>query len=115
MYKVIKTDNTLLGYTEKLVFVKFSDSGCFVEASKQDAIGMVYGGLVYNLIGRDAIKDAGTDMAIEIDGGDVSFNNEAKIIEAENAACENDTTLDTRLTEIENVLCELDKGATTNG
>lgn len=37
MYRIIKTDGTVLGTTERIQFIKVSSSGSYIEATPEDA------------------------------------------------------------------------------
>lgn len=69
MYRIIKTDGTELGITDSVNYIKIGVSGCFTTAKKEDAIGVAYESVAYNLAGYTEISDADTVVVSAIDGG----------------------------------------------
>lgn len=72
MYRIIKvSDGTEIGVTDTIEFIRYGKSGCFVPAAQDEAIGVAYNCIPYNLIGHDEIEGADTVVVSEIDGGAV--------------------------------------------
>ena len=72
MYRIIKvSDGTEIGVTDTIEFIRYGKSGCFVPATQDEAIGVAYNCIPYNLIAHDEIAGADTVVVSEIDGGDV--------------------------------------------
>ena len=72
MYRIIKvSDGTEIGVTDSAEFIRYGNSGCFVPADEDHAIGVAYVGVAYNLIGHDDIEDADTVVVSKFDGGGV--------------------------------------------
>lgn len=69
MYRIIKIDGTELGITDTINYIKIGESGCFTIAGKDDAIGVAYQSVPYNLVGHDYIEGADTVVVSIIDGG----------------------------------------------
>lgn len=69
MYRIIKTDGTELGITDQVNYIKFGASGCFTNATVEDAIGVAFDSTSYNLFGYSEIEDADTVIVSKIDGG----------------------------------------------
>lgn len=69
MYRIIKIDGTELGITDSVNYIKIGASGCFTPAEKEDAIGVAYESVAYNLAGHTEISDADTVVVSAIDGG----------------------------------------------
>ena len=69
MYKLIKTDGTTLGYTERVNYIKISTNGCYVFTEKESAIGVAYNSTPYNLLGHNDIENADTVIVKEEDIG----------------------------------------------
>lgn len=69
MYRIIKTDGTELGITDSVNYIKIGVSGCLTPAEKEDAIGVAYESVAYNLAGHTEISDADTVVVSAIDGG----------------------------------------------
>jgi hypothetical protein len=119
MYEIISVGN-LVALCEKPRFVKRNESGIYVEAQPEDAVGISVAGTLYNLEGGNAIPDAPEAIVREGDASEYIFQNKAKIaqnaestsvaiIGVEDAMCEMDEATDERLTAVENALCELDE------
>lgn len=70
MYRIIATDGTEIGYTEKLNYITVSNSGCFIEATKDNAKGIAYKGVAYSLLGEDINKDNVAVLIQEFDSAD---------------------------------------------
>ena len=69
MYRIIKVDGTELGITDTINYIKIGLSGCYANATKDDAIGVAFKSVPYNLVGHNEIKDADTVVVSAIDGG----------------------------------------------
>lgn len=69
MYRIIKTDGTVLGITDSVNYIKISNNGCFSNAISKDAIGVAFNSIAYNLIGYTEINGADTVIVSEIDTG----------------------------------------------
>lgn len=70
MYKIITTDGTEVGYTDTLHYITVSDSGCFIEATKDNAKGIAYKGVAYSLLGEDINKETSAVLIQEVDSAD---------------------------------------------
>lgn len=79
MFRIIKTNGEELGMTEKVNYIKIAPNGCFISASKKDAVGVVFNSTAYGLLGHNEIKDADIVLVKEVDGGIVSSTLEAGI------------------------------------
>lgn len=69
MYRVIKIDGTELGITDSINYIKIGSSGSYTTATEQDAIGVAFQSIAYNLIGHSEIVDAETVVVSKIDSG----------------------------------------------
>lgn len=69
MYRIIKIDGTELGVTDSVNYIKISENGCFTNATAQDAVGVAFNSVAYNLVGHNEIKEADTVVVSKIDGG----------------------------------------------
>ena len=49
MYRIITTDGTELGITDTVNYIRYGNSGCFVLCQEEDAIGVAFDGVPYNL------------------------------------------------------------------
>ena len=69
MYRIIKvSDGTEIGVTDAIEFIRYGKNGCFVPAAQDEAIGVAYNCIPYNLIGHDEIEGADTVVVSEIGG-----------------------------------------------
>lgn len=69
MYRIIKTDGTELGVTDSVNYIKLNTNGSYTTATEEDAIGVAYRSIAYNLIGHTEIEEADTVVVSKIDGG----------------------------------------------
>ena len=69
MYRIIKIDGTELGVTDSVNYIKISDNGCFTNATAEDAVGVAFNSVAYNLVGHNEIEEADTVVVSKIDGG----------------------------------------------
>jgi hypothetical protein len=125
MYEIISAGD-LVALCEKPRYVKTNDTGTYVEAQPEDAIGIAVAGTLYNLEGSNAIPDAPEAIVREGDASEYIFQNKAQItknaesasvaiIGVEDAMCDMDAANDERLTGIEDALCELDEAINNRG
>ena len=50
MYRIIKvSDGTEIGVTDAIEFIRYGKNGCFVPAAQDEAIGVAYNCIPYNL------------------------------------------------------------------
>lgn len=72
MYRIIKvSDGTEIGVTDTIEFIRYGNSGCFVPATQDEAIGVAYNCVTYNLVGFEEIDGADTVVVSKIDAGEV--------------------------------------------
>lgn len=69
MFKIITTSGTELGFTDSVRFIKRSSEGTFVEATKDEAVGIAFNSSPYNLAGKNEIEGAEAVLIIETDAG----------------------------------------------
>lgn len=94
MFRIITTEGTELGIVESVNYIKRSpSSGCFISATRDEAIGVAYKSTPYNLYGHTDIDNAKTVFVREIDAGDtitkLTISNEAllnQLAESDEAA-----------------------------
>lgn len=61
MYKLTTTDNTDLGYTDEIFYIRVLEDGTFSPTyNKYSADGVAYNQIVYNLINKSKIANAQT-------------------------------------------------------
>lgn len=120
--KAIIVNGKVISICEKPVYVKkHRELDLYVRCNVDEAIG-VSAGLgenagIYNLPGRDDIPDAPVAFVTDDSDGQYIYNSYAQadkatndIVTVENAMCESEVATDERISAIEDVLCELDKG-----
>lgn len=90
MYRIIKSDGTTLAVTETIRYIKVSDNGCYIQATKNDAVGIAHNGTPYNVRGHADIANAEIVSVQEFDGGKAIEQLEANQIAIEDALCELD-------------------------
>ena len=78
MYRIIKIDGTELGITDSVNYIKIGASGDFAFAPEQQAIGVAFNSVAYNLVGHSDIEGADTVVVSAIDGG-AEVNSIAKL------------------------------------
>lgn len=71
MYRIIKIDGTELGITDSVNYIKICESGSFTTATEQNAIGVAFQNIAYNLLGHDEIADAETIIVSKTDAGEI--------------------------------------------
>ncbi len=88
MYRIIKTDGTELGVSEKVNFIKIGASGSYATATRETAVGVAYKSTPYNLFGHDEIPGAETVIVSEFDGGEriLELQEENKLLKAQTEA-----------------------------
>lgn len=65
-----KTTGRRIGMTDKINFIKRSpDTGCFISATEDDAIGIAYKGKPYNIRDLKEIEDVDSVIIQEFDSG----------------------------------------------
>ena len=69
MYRIIKIAGTELGVTDSVNYIKISENGCFTNATAEDAVGVAFNSVAYNLVGHNEIEEADTVVVSKIDGG----------------------------------------------
>lgn len=69
MYRIIKINGTELGVTDSVNYIKISENGCFTNATAEDAVGVAFNSVAYNLVGHNEIEEADTVVVSKIDGG----------------------------------------------
>lgn len=116
MYRLIKTDGTELGVTTAPLFIKYGSGGDFTNATLDNAIGVAFRSIGYNLFGHNDIEGAETVILCEVDDGEPVnehteniAKNRSDIALSEDALCEQDMLAEERLAALEDAICELDE------
>lgn len=129
MYAIL-SGGALIALCDKPRYVKLNeDSGAYVRAEAEDAIGISVRGTLYNINSSDAIPGAPSAVISQGDISEFVFRNRVKIAEnkaaadsafvtMEDALCDIDMIAEERITAMEDALCELDimlsEGGTTD-
>lgn len=71
MYRIIKIDGTELGITDSVNYIKISSNGCYTTATVEDAVGIAFDSIAYNLAGHNEIEGAETVVVSKIDSGKI--------------------------------------------
>lgn len=103
MYRIIKIDGTELGITDSVNYIKIGASGDFAFAPEEDAIGVAFNSVAYNLVGHTEIADAETVVVSSVDGG-AYMTPMSKTVEAEQMI----TDLDIANIEAQQAITELE-------
>lgn len=69
MYRIIRINGTELGITDCINYIKVQPNGCFTITTKEDATGIAYRGVAYNLVGYNNIANTESVIISEIDIG----------------------------------------------
>lgn len=78
MYQITNTNGFVVGVTERVNYIKLNADGEYIPAAQldafgvaaQDAVGLIYRGIAYNLDGHSEIENADTVVVAEVDAGD---------------------------------------------
>lgn len=79
MYRVIKVDGTELGMTDSVNYIKIHENGCFTPAKREEAVGIAFKNVPYNLLGHEDIVGADTVVVSEVDSGSHITNHQLSI------------------------------------
>lgn len=71
MYRIIKVDGTELGLTDSVNYIRILDNGAFTITTEENAIGVAFDSVPYNLIGHDEIEGAETVIVCKVDTGKI--------------------------------------------
>lgn len=79
MYRIIKTDGTEVGVTDSVTYIKLNPNGAYMLSSKEDAVGVVFDGITYNLFNHNEIPTAETVIVSAYDSGKY-FGDQKKLV-----------------------------------
>lgn len=80
MYKIISTENSAVGLTEKPTYIKIAANGSYVLCSEAEATGIAHNGKPYHLLDRDAMDGLETVFLLEVDmGNELAATNKAVV------------------------------------
>lgn len=122
MYRII-INGEIKGCCDKPRYIKIKpETGVYINATLDDAVGVAFGGVAYNLLNHNEIPNTPIAIVSETDASEYIFNDSLKItdcgeniFEVESALCELDSTSDERMSNIELALCELDEAINGGG
>ena len=69
MYRIIKLDGTEIGITDSVNYIKIGESGDFTTATAEDAVGVAFNSIPYNLVNHNDIEGAETVLVSHTDAG----------------------------------------------
>lgn len=108
MYKIVNLNNgETVGYAENPYFIKKKKStGCFIRTNEEEAQGIAYKNMPYNLQGRESLGVDKTAVLIECDTAE-GINDEIAASEGrtDDVLCEMDMSIE----DIKEALCEIDE------
>ena len=67
MYKISSISGELIGYAEKIKYIKINKRGVYVETTPGQATGIAYNSTPYNLMGYKDFIDAETVVVSQIE------------------------------------------------
>lgn len=80
MYRIQDENEFIMAYADDILYIKQSSNGSFIEAKKEDALGISLNSIPYHLIGRPEMTGTAGEVSInEVDGGQVIFTDESKL------------------------------------
>ena len=80
MYKIISTENSAVGLTEKPTYIKIAANGSYVLCSEAEATGIAHNGKPYHLLDRDEMEGLETVFLLEVDmGNELAATNKAVV------------------------------------
>lgn len=91
IYQLRTPEGKILGYTEEPRYIKVhKTTGCFVQATKEDAQGIAYKSVAYNFYGHHWFKHAPHIILREVDGAEYISDIEKQNIALEEQLAETD-------------------------
>lgn len=80
MYKIISTENSAVGLTEKPTYIKIAANGSYVLCGEAEATGIAHNGKPYHLLDRDEMDGLETVFLLEVDmGNELAATNKAVV------------------------------------
>lgn len=74
MYRIINTQGDELGMVDQVLYIKITESGSFAPCALEDAVGIAFNSVAYNLIGHNDIEDTDTVIVSKCDGAALVAN-----------------------------------------
>lgn len=111
MYRIINTDTgEIIGMVTTVNYIRRkAETGAFVTANVNNAGGIAYKSIPYNLSGREGVGVDETVVLSEFDAAEFISELKETAEMLEDALCEIDEANEERIAAIEDALCELDK------
>lgn len=108
MYKIIDTDNgNVIGYTNKVLYIRLkAETGCYVSCKRENAEGIAFNSVPYNLSGHTMKDGLKTVVVSEDDDGAVIVQ---IVADSEGRTGDVLCDLDSDIEEIKDALCEIDE------
>lgn len=80
MYKIVSTENSAVGLTEKPTYIKIAANGSYVLCSEAEATGIAHNGKPYHLLDRGEMEGLETVFLLEVDmGNELAATNKAVV------------------------------------
>ena len=57
IYKIIDSNNNIIGYSENILYIKLNNSGCKVQCSSNEAQGIMFNNNIYSLSKNSIIEN----------------------------------------------------------
>ena len=108
MYQITDTVSGVIGYCDEPRYIKIKpSSGAFIPTTKEEAEGIAFLGVPYNIYNKPPMKQGLKTVIITTkDNGEILLGEINSVEEyTGNALCE----LDTNIEEIKEALCEIDE------
>lgn len=108
MYKIIDTEtDKIIGYTNKVLYIRLkAETGCYVSCKRENAEGIAFNSVPYNLSGHTMKEELKTVAVSEDDDGTVIVQ---IVADSEGRTSDVLCDLDSDIEEIKDALCELDE------
>lgn len=66
MYKIINSNNEIIGYDERARYITVSENGTFIQCLEPEALGIAYQSIPYHLAGREPAEGMIDDVTVEV-------------------------------------------------
>jgi hypothetical protein len=108
MYKIIDTEtDKVIGYTNKVLYIRLKQkTGCYVSCKRENAEGVAFNSVPYNLSGHTMKEELKTVVVSEDDDGTVIVQ---IVADSEGRTGDVLCDLDSDIEEIKDALCEIDE------
>lgn len=112
MYRIINIDTgEIIGMVTTVNYIRRkAETGAFVTANVNNAGGIAYKSVPYNLSNKEGVGADETVVLREFDAAELMAELKETTEMLEDALCEQDVVTEERLAAIEDALCEMDMG-----